>query len=120
MWDILPRMPIHPSSPPANSMARKVVSRRALREEAEAAEAAEKEAPPKKKAKRKTKRKSRTKEAVEVRKKLYWGVYNQSMKRVALYEFNQKEAAEQKADDLGKGGKSPHFVQRVKEEIVEE
>jgi hypothetical protein len=102
-------------------MARKVVSRRALRDEADAAEAAEKEAPKKKKkAKRKTKRKSRTKEAVEVRKKLYWGVYSQSMKRVALYEFSQKEAAEQKAEDLGKGGKSPHFVQRVKEEIIEE
>jgi len=102
-------------------MARKVVNRRALREEAEAAEAAE-AAAPKKKAKRKTKakRKSRAKEAVEVRKKLFWGVYNQSMKRVALYEFDQKEAAEQKAESLGKGGKSPHFVQRVKEEIVEE
>jgi hypothetical protein len=102
-------------------MARKVVNRKALREEAEAAEAIEKEeGAPKKKAKRKTKRKSRTKEAVEVRKKLYWGVYNQSMKRVALYEFDQKEAAEQKAEDLGKGGKSPHFIQRVKEDIVEE
>ena len=101
-------------------MARKVVSRRALREEAEAVEAADAAAPKKKKKKAKAKRKSRAKEAVEVRKKLYWGVFSQSMKRVALYDFDQKEAAEQKAEDLGKGGKSPHFVQRVKEEIVEE
>ena len=103
-------------------MARKVVNRKALRDENDAAEAAEAagEGAPKKKAKRKTKRKSRTKEAVEVRKKLCWGVYNQSMKRVALYDFHQKEAAEQKAEDLGKGGKSPHFIQREKIEIVEE
>ena len=94
-------------------MARKVVNRKALREEAEAAEAAEK---PKKK---KAKRKSRAKEPVEVRMKLYWGVFSQTMKRVALYEFSQKKAADQKAKDLSKDGKSPHFVQKVKEAIEE-
>ena len=96
-------------------MARKIVNRKELREEAEAAEkagASKKKAP-----KKKAKRKSRKKVAAEVRTKLFWGVFNQSLKRVALYEFNQRKQAEQKAVDLSKGGKAPHFVQRVKEAI---
>ena len=56
---------------------------------------------------------------VDVRMKLYWGVFNQSMKRVALYDYSQKKEADKKAADLGANGKSPHFVQKVKE-VVEE
>jgi len=105
-------------------MARKVVSRKELRAEVEAAEAADQAGETKKKktAKKKTaKRKSRAKkkEPAEVRMKLFWGVFNQSLKRVALYEFTQKKQAEQKAEDLNKSGKSPHFVQKVKEVIDE-
>lgn len=98
-------------------MARKVVNRKQLREEADAAERAGEapDAAPKKKA---AKRKSRAKEPVEVRMKLFWGVYNQSMKRVALFEFTQKKQAEKKAQELSASGKSPHFIQKVKEEIV--
>ena len=99
-------------------MARKVVNRKALREEAEAAEAAEKQTK-KKTAKKATKRKSRAKEPVEVRMKLFWGVFSQSLKRVALFEFDQKKEAEAKATALSKDGKSPHFVQKVKEVIEE-
>ena len=103
-------------------MARKIVNRKELRAEAEAAEKAEKaEGPKKKKAKKKAaKRKSRAKKAVDIRMKLYWGVFSQSLKRVALYEFSQKKQAEQKALDMNKTGKSPHFVQKVKEAIEEE
>ncbi len=99
-------------------MARKVVNRKALREEVEAAEKAEgeKAAAPKKKA---AKRKSRAKAQEDVRMKLYWGVFSQSLKRVALYEFSQKKAAEKKAEELSKSGKTPHFVQKVKEAIEE-
>lgn len=102
-------------------MARKVVNRKELRAEAEAAEAAEAEGAGKKKkaAKKKTKRKSRKKADAVVRMKLFWGVFNQSMKRVALYDFSQKKEAEKKATDLSKSGKSPHFVQKVKEVIEE-
>ena len=67
-------------------MARKVVNRKVLREEAEAAEAAESEGVPKKKAKRKT-AKRKKKVAADVRMKLFWGVFNQSLKRVALFEL---------------------------------
>ena len=101
-------------------MARRVVSRKDLIAEAEAGEA-EKEAKKKKKAKKKTaKRKSKAKAAADVRMKLYWGVFSQNLKRVAVFEFDQKDEAEKRAEELSKGGKSPHFVQKVKEEIVEE
>ena len=102
-------------------MARKVVNRKKLREEAEAAEAAEKAPKKKKVAKKKTvKRKSRKKAAAEVRLKLYWGVFSQSLKRIALYEFSQKKQAEKKVADLNASGKPPHFMQKVKEVIEEE
>jgi hypothetical protein len=39
---------------------------------------------------------------------------------VALFDYNQQKQAEKKAEELSKAGKSPHFVQKVKEEIVEE
>ena len=99
-------------------MARKVKSRLALREEAEAAEKAG--LTEKKTAKKAAPRKSRKKkEPSEARVKLFWGVFNQSLKRIALFEFNQKKQAEKKATELSKDGKSPHFVQKVKEVIDE-
>jgi hypothetical protein len=94
-------------------MARKVVNRKALREEAEAAEAAGAAK------KKKVKRKSRAKEPLEARRKLFWGVFNQSLKRVALYEFNQMKQAEKKAEQLSASGKALHFVRKVKE-IIED
>jgi len=108
-------------------MARKVLNRNALRVEAEAAEKAESAKKSEKKVaksegtnekEKKPKRKSR-KEPVVVRMKLFWGVYNQALRRVALYEFNQKKQAEKKAEDLSAGGKTPHFVAKVKEPITE-
>ncbi|NLF68834.1 MAG: hypothetical protein GX575_07240 [Candidatus Anammoximicrobium sp.] len=106
-------------------MARKVISRKALREEVEAAErsAPEKEkkkAEAKKPAKpRATKRKSRAAEAKVVRVKLYWHVVNQAMKPVAKFEYHQKNAAQKKADELSQGGKTPHFLHKHREEIAE-
>jgi len=104
-------------------MARKVVSRKDLRREAEAAEKAEATATKKKKkvAKKKaTKRKSRSKTAAEVRLRAYWGVFNQSLKMVARFEYNEHKKAQKKAAELTTSQKTPHFVQPVKEEIVEE
>ena len=102
-------------------MARKVVNRKELRAEAEAAEkieaAGKKKAVKKKKAA--TPRASRSKAVADVRMKLFWGVFNQSLKRVAVYEFNEKKEADKKAEELSKSGKSPHFVQKVKEVIEE-
>ena len=102
-------------------MARKVLNRKELRAEAEAAEAAEESGGVKKKAKKKkaAKRKSRAKTIKEVRLKAFWGVFNQSMKRVALFEYSDQKEAEAKAEALTKSQKSPHFVQTVKEPIEE-
>ena len=49
--------------------------------------------------------------------RLYWGVFSQNLKRVAVFEFDQQKEAQKRATELSKGGKSPHFVQKVKEEI---
>ncbi len=99
-------------------MARKILNRKELRVEAEAAEgeggeakAAVKKAP--------VKRKSRAKVVKEVRLKAFWGVFNQSLRRIALFEHSQRAEADKKAADLTESQKSPHFVQLVKEVIEE-
>lgn len=101
-------------------MAKKIVNRKERRAEVEAAEAAEATAGGKKKAAKKTTEKkpraSRAK-AAEARMKLFWGVFNQSMKRVALYEYHQRKQADVKAEELTKSAKTQHFVQRVKEAV---
>ena len=101
-------------------MARKIVNRKELRAEAEAAEAqglVEKKEPKEPKVKKATKRKSRSKVATPVRLKAFWGVFNQSLKRVATFEYDERKKAEKKAEDLSGEGKSPHFIQLVKEVI---
>ena len=102
-------------------MAKRTINRRELREQADAAERTADGAPAKKKAaaKEKAPRKSRAKKTGEVRLKAFWGVFNQSLKRVALYEYSDRKQADKKAAELSAGGKSPHFVKTVKEVIQE-
>ncbi|MFN7362087.1 MAG: hypothetical protein ACK57Y_03030 [Pirellulaceae bacterium] len=71
---------------------------------------------PKKKAKAATPRKSRSKAANPPRAKLFWGVFNQNLKRVAIFEYENKKEAEKQVKELSKGG-SEHFLKRIKEEI---
>ena len=102
-------------------MARKVLNRRELRAANDAAEAAEDDVEttvkaPKKKA---AKRKSRAKVAKEVRLKAFWGVFNQSLKRVAVFDYSQRAQADKKAAEMNASSKTPHFVQLVKEVIEE-
>ena len=104
-------------------MARKVISRKELRAEVEAAEEAGL-TKPKKSAKAETGkpralRKSRKKVVAEVRLKAFWGVFNQSLKRVALFEYSQRKLADKKATEMTEKQNSPHFVQPVKEVIEE-
>jgi hypothetical protein len=68
-----------------------------------------KDAPPKRK------RKSSV-----VRLKAYWGVFNQMLKRVAVFEYAERKQADKKAGELSTNAKQPHFVQLVKEVIREE
>jgi hypothetical protein len=106
-------------------MARKVMNRKELRAENDAAEAdakkksAKGEDGEKLEKKKVTKRKSRSKTAKEVRLKAFWGVFNQSLKRVALFEYSQRKQAEKKAGELSTSQKTPHFIQPVKEVIEE-
>lgn len=110
-------------------MARKVVNRKELRAQVEAAEARGKKAAPKEKAAKEKKAKepkkaaekkpARKKVAKEARMKAYWGVFNSGMKRLALFEYADKKAAEKKVQELIGSSRAHHFVQLVKEAISE-
>lgn len=54
-----------------------------------------------------------------VRFKAFWGVFNQMLKRVAVFEYAERKQADKKAADLSVSAKQPHFVQVVKEVIRE-
>ena len=99
-------------------MARKILNRKEIRAENDAAERIEKKKPAAEK-KAPVKRKPRTKVAKEVRLKAFWGVFNQSLRRIAVFEYSQKKDAQKKAADMSESQKSPHFVQLVKEVIEE-
>lgn len=75
-----------------------------------------KEPKAKKVAKKATRKKKVAKEA---RMKAFWGVFSPSMKRVVMFEYADKKAAEKKAADLSSSSRSVHFIQLVKEPITE-
>ena len=106
-------------------MARKILNRKELREEADAAERSkaksdtEKVAAPKKAAKKAAPRKSRAKVVKEVRLKAFWGVFSQSLSPVTMFEYSERKQADKRAEELSKSRKSPHFVQLVKKVIEE-
>jgi len=68
----------------------------------------------------KPKAKPRSRTAKIVRKRVVWGVFNNSNQRVATFDFPKKKDAYDKAAQLTTDKKQTHFVQPVKEEIVEE
>jgi hypothetical protein len=102
-------------------MARKILNRKELRDEADAAERASGDEKAKEPAKKKApaKRKSRAKSAKEVRLKAFWGVFNQSLRRISVFEYAERAAADKKAAEMTESQKTPHFVQLVKEVIEE-
>jgi hypothetical protein len=78
-----------------------------------------KEAGEKAEAAPKVKKTRAKKEPEVVRLKIFWGVFNHQLKRVALFDFNQRKAAEKRAEELSVGDKPPHFVQKIKEKVDE-
>jgi hypothetical protein len=100
-------------------MARKILNRKEIREENDAAERQAAEKKPAVAKKTPVKRKPRTKVAKEVRLKAFWGVFNQSLRRITVFEYSQRQEAQKKAEDLSESQKSPHFIQLVKEVIEE-
>lgn len=96
-------------------MARKTISRKDLRQQAEAA--AQAEIGKKSTTKPKPPRRKSQSSGKQVRLKAFWGVFTQAMKRVALFEYSHRDQAEKKAIELTESQKTPHFVQIVKEVI---
>jgi hypothetical protein len=48
-----------------------------------------------------------------------WGVFDATMKQVAIFDYNQRAAADQKLADLCEKKKGIHFIQIVKEPMPE-
>ncbi len=51
---------------------------------------------------------------VETRTRIYWAVFNQDCKRVAVFEFDQKDEAEKRAAKLIETSGGHHFIQKIK------
>src|SRR6516165_10340326 len=116
-------------------MGRRILNRKDLRADFEAAERrgkeekneeeeeeAEEEVKPKKRkpAKEpKAKTKPRTRTPKITRMKIVWGVFNNSHQRVAVYDYPERKEADEHAAKLTADKKSTHFVQPVKEPIEE-
>lgn len=83
-------------------------------------DAAEKAAPAKKKAvKKKAEPKTRKKAVKVVRKRVVWIVFDNSNKQVARFDYNRKDEAYAKMEQLKTEKKQTYFVQPIKEEITE-
>jgi hypothetical protein len=48
-----------------------------------------------------------------------WGVFDGSMKQVAIFDYNQRAAADEKAAELAAKKNSAFFLQMVKEPMQE-
>jgi len=64
--------------------------------------------------------KPRRRVKVEVCTRIYWAVFNQLLKRVAVFEFDQKIEAEKRAASLLKSSGEHHFVQKIKATVPKE
>jgi hypothetical protein len=108
-------------------MAGRILKRRELRKQADQAAQAEPTPPepaagtaaPKKRAGAKAtptpKAKKPRKPKAPARVRARWGVFDGGMKQLAIFDYNQRPAAEQKAADLVAKKNSIHFLQLVKE-----
>ncbi|MBI3469165.1 MAG: hypothetical protein HY000_39675 [Planctomycetes bacterium] len=100
-------------------MAGRILNRRELRNqadqanqlEAHASTKAPTEMPPAKK----TKTKKASKEKAPLRLRARWGIFDARMKQVAVFEYHQRAAAQDRLADLLAKKKSLYFLQVVKE-----
>lgn len=58
--------------------------------------------------------KPRRRTKVETRTRIYWAVFNENLKRVAVFEFDQKAEAEKRASRLMTSSGDHHFIQKIK------
>ena len=108
-------------------MAGRILNRRALREQADQAEQSEAivsdtapvATPSKKQPKAKAPAAAKVKKArakkAPPRMRARWGVFDGGMKQVAIFDYNQRAAADEKLADLLAKKKGSHFLQIVKE-----
>jgi hypothetical protein len=96
-------------------MAGRIANRRELRKQVEQAEAAAPAPPAGAKPKGK---KTRSKKA-PARLRVRWGVFDGGMKQVAIFDYNQRAAADQKVADLSAKKGGGFFLQVVKEPMPE-
>ncbi|MAT69161.1 MAG: histone [Planctomycetaceae bacterium] len=82
-------------APAKKAPAKKAPAKKAAAKKAPAKKAAAKKAPAKK-APAKKKAAKRSRAAKEVRLKAFWGVFSQSLRRVAIFDYNQKKQAEKR------------------------
>jgi hypothetical protein len=112
-------------------MAGRILNRRELRKqvdhvegtEAAPAEAATAAVEPKKRARKATtttpKVKKPRKAKAPLRLRARWGVFDSGMKQIAIFDYNQRVAAEEKVTDLVAKKKGIFFLQIVKEPMPE-
>ncbi len=62
--------------------------------------------------------KTRRRVKVETRTRIYWAVFNQDLKRVAVFEFDQKPEAEKRALKLQETSGEQHFIQKIKATVT--
>jgi hypothetical protein len=62
-------------------------------------------------------RKSRPKGKAKIRLKAFWGVYNDLLQQVAIFEYHERQEADAKAKELTEGGEMSYFVRSVKEPL---
>lgn len=51
---------------------------------------------------------------VETRTRIYWAVFNPDLKRVAVFEYDQRMEADKRAQKLSDATGGAHFVQKIK------
>jgi hypothetical protein len=107
-------------------MAGRILNRRELRKQADQAEqqpqAADTAGPaavvvPKAKAAPRAKKPRKVKAPPRLRAR--WGVFDGSMNQIAVFDYNQRAAADEKLADLLARKKGIHFLQIVKEPMLE-
>ncbi len=67
---------------------------------------------------KKTAAKSRRKPKPETRTRIYWAVFNENLKRVAVFEYDQKSEAEKRVNKLIKASGDHHFIQKIKATVT--
>lgn len=107
-------------------MAGRILNRRELRRQADQAEPVESpettpaDAPKKAKAPAAPRVKKPRAKKAPPRMRARWGVFDMGMKQIAIFDYNQRTAADEKLAEMLARQKGTYFLQIVKEPMPEE